>query len=63
MYSATQAATILRISNRRVRQLAEIGKIGRRVGCRWKFTEAEVEEFQKTRKPARPLCPTCRRPM
>lgn len=47
-----EAARFLGVSARRIRQLAEAGKIGQRVGARtFAFTREELEEYALTRRP------------
>jgi len=48
LYTAEQAARILKISARRVRKLCSEGRLGRRFGGRaYMITAEELEEFKK----------------
>lgn len=51
------AATILRVSDRRVRALAARGSFGQKCGGRWSIARADLERFRSfDRRPGRP-CP------
>jgi len=51
-----QAAEFLELSEQRVRQLAKDGRIGMKVGYRWLFNRAKLEEFAKVpRQAGRPV--------
>jgi excisionase family DNA binding protein len=50
MLGSVEAADILRVSDRRVRQLAVAGRLGQRVSGRYLFSRAEVERFARARR-------------
>ena len=56
LLSVAEVAKRLRLSERRVRQLCEDGRLGRRVGGRvWVVSEREVVRFEAiSRRPGRP---------
>ena len=56
LLSVAEVAKRLRLSERRVRQLCEDGRLGRRVGGRvWVVSEREVVRFEAIpRRPGRP---------
>jgi len=53
MLTTIEVAERLGISPSRVRRLAEVRKVGRKVGRDWHFTEADVDAL-RVRTPGRP---------
>ena len=55
LYSVSQAARLLRLSERRVAQFCQAQRLGQRVGGRYIITGEELARFAKQpRKPGRP---------
>lgn len=50
LVTATEAAEMLGVSSMRVRQLAQAGSIGRKIGCQWLFTVDEINRFRRVHK-------------
>lgn len=51
-----EAAIVIKVSPRRVRQFCEAGRLGQRFGDRWAIPKGEAEEFAKRERPTgRPL--------
>jgi hypothetical protein len=56
-----QAATILNVSPRRIRKLAQTYNIGRKIGRDWIFTRADIAKLKNARRePGRPPSPMSR---
>lgn len=52
LLSTTQAAAYLGLTERRVRKLASLGRIGKRLGARsFTFTAAELAAFKRKKRP------------
>lgn len=49
LLSASQAAKYLEITHQRLYQLAEAGRVGRRVGTTWIFTISELDAYKQER--------------
>ena len=47
--SAVQAAKYLGVNRQRVYELADAGRIGRRLGGYWLFTQAELDAYNQER--------------
>ena len=55
IYTTVQAAKMLRVSERRVLQIAEQKDVGMYVGGIWLYTEVEVKKMKKRhKKPGQP---------
>lgn len=52
LLSVPEAAEVLSLSNVRVRQLCQQGRIGEKIGRNYILTEREVKEFAKKTRPA-----------
>ena len=51
LLTTTEAAAVLGISEIRVRQLCQDGRLGQKIGRDWLFTQAELDEFLATPRP------------
>lgn len=49
--SAKEAAGVLGVTARRIRQLCRAGHFGFRIGNQWAISRAKLEEFAKTPRP------------
>ena len=49
LLSASQAARHLGVTHQRLYQLAEAGRLGRRVGTTWIFSESELDGYKQER--------------
>jgi excisionase family DNA binding protein len=49
LLSASQAAKYLGITHQRLYQLAETGRLGRRIGTTWIFTRGELDQYKVER--------------
>jgi len=51
LYDVKQAAERLGITPAGVRYHAGLGHLGKKLGSRWIFTDEDLEQFRKTRRP------------
>lgn len=52
LMTVPEAARVLELSDVRVRQLCQEGRLGRKIGARYIIDEQEVREFSKLNRPA-----------
>jgi excisionase family DNA binding protein len=52
LMTVPEAAKVLRLSDVRVRQLCQEGRLGKKVGSRYILEESEIRRFSKVNRPA-----------